>query len=314
VPTAASELRPSRDALSRFLFERDAVRGAFASLDDACRDILACHPYPPPLRRVMAELLAASTLLASTLKFDGRLVVQLRGDGPVRLLVVECGAALALRATAQWDHGAEALPADADLATLAGGRDRARLAITLDPGDGGPLYQGIVGLEAASVAALLEHYLAASEQIDSRLLLDAQGDRVRGLLLQRMPEASEANDRTWQRIASAAAALAPRALFAAHGFADLVAAAFPEHDIRVFEPRPVRFACSCSAERIGNALRLLGRAEIDAILAEQGQVGVTCEFCNRRYTLLTPQVRALFAGAAPTDAQRPAARPDEAPH
>src|SRR5512133_2646280 len=112
---------PNSDALSRFVFERAAVRGAFVRLDDTSRAIIACHPYPPALARVIAELACATALLAAALKFDGSLIVQLSGDGPVRLLVVECDAELNLRATAQWSAAASALPADAPLATLAGG-------------------------------------------------------------------------------------------------------------------------------------------------------------------------------------------------
>ena len=306
-----SHSRPFRDALSPFVFEGAAVRGALVSLDACCHDILACHPYPAPLRRVLAELLAASALLASALKFKGSLIVQLRGEGPVRLLVVECDAALTLRATAQWDGDAASLAADTDLATLAGGGDRARLAITLDPKDGGPLYQGIVGLEAASIATLIEHYLTTSEQIESRLALATQGERVRGLLVQRLPGAGREDEAAWRRAAATTAALIPDHLLRAHSAEDFLRARFPERDVRLFEARAARFACGCSPERIGNALRLLGRAEVEDILAEQGAIGVTCEFCNRRYTLVAADARALFvdqdaavAGArpAPSDA------------
>src|SRR5206468_1453829 len=144
--------------------------------------------------RVLSELLAASALLASTLKFAGSLIVQLQGDGPVRLLVVECDASLNLRATAQWSDEIASLPDDASLADLAGGAARGRLAITLDPRNGEPLYQGIVALEGASIAALVEHYLETSEQIPSRLVLASNADRVRGLLLQRLPGASEQDE------------------------------------------------------------------------------------------------------------------------
>jgi len=284
------------DALSRFVFEGAAVRGALVGLDATRRDILACRAYPPALRRLLGELLAATALLASTLKFDGSLVLQLAGDGPLRMLVVECDAALTLRATAQWRDEVETFPADADLATLAGGPARARLAITVDPKDGGPLYQGIVGLETASVATLIEHYLSSSEQIASRLVLGADGDGVRGLLVQRMPGATAADDAAWKSIEAAALALPAALLLAAATPAALLAARFPEHDIRLFEPRPARFGCSCSAERVGNALRLLGREEVDGILAEQGSVTATCEFCNRGYAFDAAAARALFAG------------------
>lgn len=286
---------PFADALARFVLEHAAVRGALVSLDGTCREILGCHPYPPPLRHVLGELLAASALLASTLKFKGALIVQLQGDGPVRLLVVECDATLALRATAQWKDTAAALPAGASLAELAGGPQHGRLVITLDPKDGGPLYQGVVALEAASVAALFEHYLRTSEQIDSRMAIATDGRRVRGLLLQRLPGATADDDETWARAAGRVEALDPPSLLAPGAVSELLHAHFPDDDVRLFKARAASFVCSCSEERVANALRLIGRAEVEGILAEQGLVGVTCEFCNRHYTFVAEDARALFA-------------------
>jgi molecular chaperone Hsp33 len=285
---------PFADALARFVFDRAAIRGAVVSLDAACAGILDSHPYPPALRRALAELLAAAALLASTLKFNGTLAVQLQGDGPVRLLVVECDAELNLRATAQWSEAAAALRPDAPLAALAGGPGHGRLAITLDPKDGGPLYQGIVALQATSVATLIEHYLATSEQIASRLLLAASEGRARGLLLQRMPGSGDGDLETWESVAARFDRLDRATLLAAPAPAALVAAGFPEHDVRLFAPRPARFACTCSAERVAGALRLLGRDEVEHILAEQGTVSVTCEFCNRRYAYDAIGARTLF--------------------
>ena len=282
------------DNVTRFLFERAAVRGALVSLDDACREILDQHPYPPALRRVLAELLAAAALLASALSFKGTLIVQLQGKGPVGLLVVECTADLGLRATAQWRDTAAALPADASLFALAGDPGTSRLAIMLDPKDGGPVYQGIVALEAASIASLIEHYLTTSEQIDSRLWLATDGTRVRGMLLQRMPSAGAEDDATWRRVATTGDLPAPDLLGAGRAEV-LLAARFPDDDLRVNTPRPARFRCDCSNERVGNALRMLGRAEIEGILAEQGMVGVTCEFCNRRYSFVAADALALFS-------------------
>jgi molecular chaperone Hsp33 len=287
---------PFTDALARFVFEHAAVRGALVSLDSACREILDCHPYPPALRRVMSELLAAATLLASTLKFKGALIVQLQGDGPVRLLVVESDANLSLRATAQWkEETAAALPESASLAELAGGAAHGRLAITLDPKDGGPLYQGIVALEAHSIASLIEHYLRTSEQIDSRMTIATEGARVRGLLLQRLPGATEADDETWSRAAVRVGELSDDALLARRDAPALLQAYFPHDDVRLFKARAARFLCSCSEERVANALRMIGRVEVETILTEQGLIGVTCEFCNRHYTFVAEDARALFA-------------------
>jgi molecular chaperone Hsp33 len=193
------------------------------------------------------------------------------------------------------------MPPDATLAALAGGHARARLAITLDPKDGGPMYQGIVSLEAASIAALIEHYLTASEQIASRLVLGTAGGAARGLLLQRLPSAGPDDEARWSRAAAALATTAEADLFAAVDAAALVAARFPDEDIRLFEAKPTRFACGCSDEKIANALRLLGRAEVESIIAEQGLVGVTCEFCSRRYTFVAADARALFIADVPRD-------------
>jgi molecular chaperone Hsp33 len=287
-----------RDALLPFVIEHAPVRGSLVRLDDTSCAILGQHAYPPPLARVLSELLAASALLASTLKLDGSLVVQLSGDGPVRLLVVECTDALDLRATAQWDAArAAGLGADASLEALSGGIAHARLTLTLDQRNAGTLYQGIVSLDASSVAASIGHYLATSEQLQSRLwLLPAKG-AVTGILLQRLPGAADSGDEAWSRLADDA----ERGIARAHGapmFAAMLACLFPHDDVRMFDARPVAFRCRCSAARVAHALRIAGRAEIDAALAERGVVEVTCEFCNRRYTFGPAEARALFTGAA----------------
>jgi molecular chaperone Hsp33 len=287
---------PFTDSVTRFHFERAAVRGAVASVDDAGREILDQHSYPPALRRALAELLAASALLASALAFKGTLIVQLQGTGPVTLLVVECTANLGLRATAQWRDSAAALPEDASLRALAGDPETSRLAIMLDPKDGGPVYQGVVAIEATSIAELIEHYLTTSEQIDSRLTLATDGKRTRGLLLQRMPSAGPDDDATWRRAATAVDIDAADLLHASSVEAVLVAS-FPSEDIRMMKGRPLRFHCDCSSERVSNALRMLGRAEIESILAEQGTVGVKCEFCGRSYDFGSAEALALFTQA-----------------
>ncbi len=223
-------------------------------------------------------------LLANSLKFEGSLILQLHGAGVLRLLVVECDAALNLRATAQWDGVVDEAAALADLAGAGGG---SRLVLTLDPKDGGPLYQGVVALVGGSVAALFEHYLAKSEQIDSRLWLAAGAGRACGLLLQRMPGAADVDAATWRRAARAAAA-APAAFAAADAHA-LLAALFPDDDVRAFRARTPRFACSCSRQRVAGALQLLGSAEVESILARARQRG-------RRLRILRPALRVRRRG------------------
>lgn len=288
---------PFADSLTRFVLERAAVRGAVVSLDRAYRDSLGCRPYPPGLQRLLGETLAALCLLANSLKFEGSLMLQLHGEGVLRLLVVECDASLNLRATAQWDG---AVDEEALLSDLAGSSGESRMVLTLDPGDGGPLYQSVVALEGGSVAALFEHYLAKSEQIESRLWLRAAGGRACGLLLQRMPGATDVDAATWRRASRAAdrAAMA----FAATDAHALLTTLFANEDVRAFRARTPRFACSCSRQRVASALKLLGSAEVESILAERGAIGVDCEFCKKRYEFDPAQARALFASQPVTTA------------
>ena len=280
------------DSLTPFVLEDAAVRGAFVSLPVTVREVLACHPYPPAVARVLGELLAACALLASTIKFEGSLIVQLSGDGPVRLLVVECTHTLGMRAMAQWD--AERIAAfgdDAALSDLAGGPAHGRLVLTLDPKGAGQMYQGIVALESGSVAGLIEHYLATSEQLQSRMVLAADGA---GIIVQRLPGSTEADDATWTRVEARVEDASADGLFAAVTAHEAIAAAFPEDDVRAFRPRAITFACSCSRERVTRALRIAGIEEVESILAERGSVEMTCEFCNRRYAFTPAEARAAF--------------------
>jgi molecular chaperone Hsp33 len=283
------------DALTPFVFEHAAVRGGLVTLGTASREILACHPYPPALARALGELLAATALLSSTLKFDGSVLAQLAGDGPVRLAVVECSDALDLRATAQWDaRRTDALPREATLAALAGGPAHGRLTITLDPRGAGSLYQGIVALEATNIGGLIEHYLSTSEQLPSRLMLAVRDGAVAGLLLQRLPSSGSADDATWARLSSHIDAVASDALLTGGTHPATLSWLFPADDLRLFHARAVRFRCSCSRERVINALRIAGRDEVEAALAAEGRVEVTCEFCNRVYPFDAEAARGVF--------------------
>jgi molecular chaperone Hsp33 len=292
------------DSLTPFVFEGAAVRGGLVTLGATSRAILAGHRYPPPLARALSELLAAAALLSATLKFEGSLIVQLAGDGPVRLAVVECTHALDLRATAQWDaQRVAALPDDAAVAVLAGGPAQGRLTITLDPREGS-LYQGVVALDRAGTGGLIEHYLATSEQLASRLALAARDGAAAGLLLQRLPASGPADDARWARLAARMDTVPADALMTGTAHATTLSALFPEDDLRLFEARPVRFRCSCSRERVENALRIAGRDEIEAALATDGRVEVRCEFCNRVYAFGPDAARDVFSGLAATTATR----------
>jgi molecular chaperone Hsp33 len=282
----------TNDTLQRFLFEGAPIRGEVAHLDATWRAVLERHEYPPVLRRVLGELMAAGALLAATLKFDGSIILQLQGNGPVKLIVVECTSEQTLRATAKWDGELED---DAQLGTLLGD---GRFVITLVPRDGGQSYQGVVAIDPAGVAASLEHYMQTSEQLDTRLWLAAGEQRAAGLLLQKLPAREEPDEDSWNRATKLAETITEPELLQLPA-RNLLHRLYHEEDIRLFEPRPVSFRCSCSPERVAAMLKMLGLAEVRSILAEREMVEVTCEFCNRAYRYDSVDAEQIFAAAHP---------------
>ncbi len=277
---------PQPDTLHRFLFERLGVRGELVCLDAAYQAVLSRHPYPGPVQRPLGEALACVLLLTATLKFEGKLTLQAQGSGPIRTLVVQGTHEGTVRGLARW-HGE--VP-HGDLARQFGA---GHLALTLEPLRG-ERYQGIVPLEGAGVGAAIEAYFGHSEQLPTRLWLAVDGARAVGLMLQRLPGTVEDAD-GWNRTIMLADTVQDRELLTLP-VQHLLRRLFHEEDLRLFEPDPVAFRCGCSRGRIAETLRALGREEIDAIVREQGDVAVTCEFCNRDYRFDAVDATALFSG------------------
>jgi molecular chaperone Hsp33 len=283
------------DSLQRFLFEGAPVRGELVHLDATWRAVLERHDYPAPMRLVLGELMAAAALLSATLKFDGSLILQIQGNGAARLIVVEITSDHTMRATAKWDG---------DLAAL-GFREMVgdgRFAITIAPREAAQqTYQGIVALEGDSVAQVLEHYMSASEQLETRLWLVADATHAAGLMLQRLPGESGGDPDAWNRAVKLSETITPQELLALPA-RQIIRRLFHQEDIRVFDARLVSFRCSCSRERVVNMLRLLGRDEVRSILRERGRVEVDCEFCNRHYELDSVDAEQIFAAEVVTPA------------
>ncbi|HSI21474.1 MAG TPA: Hsp33 family molecular chaperone HslO [Methylophilaceae bacterium] len=274
-------------SLSRFIFEDAPIRGEFTHVGEAWRTMLAQHDYPSTLKGLLGELVAASALLAATLKLRGSLILQIQGNGPISLLVVECTGDLKMRATAKWKGD---LP-HARLADLVG---EGSFVITLDPKDGNQTYQGIVPLEGDSVAEALQNYMTRSEQLETRLWLAADSTCVGGMLLQKMPEREAKDEDAWNRIGQLAATLTPNELLELPA-PDILHRLFHEEDIRLFEAQEVRFECTCSRDSVTGMLRMLGHDEIRSIVEEQGRVEVHCEFCNQRYEFDPVDAEQVFA-------------------
>lgn len=284
------------DALHRFLFQGTEVRGELVHLDASWRAVLARHPYPASVREPLGEALAATMLLTGTLKFDGALILQIQGEGPLRTLVAQATHGRTIRGLARWEGD---VPHGGLEAVFGSGR----LVLTLEP-EVGERYQGIVPLVGANLAEALETYFRTSEQLGTRLWLAAGPDRAVGLLLQRLPGTAGTPD-DWTRIVTLASTLTPEELTELPT-TTLLGRLFHEEDLRLFDSEPVAFRCTCSRSRIEDTLRALGQEEVDAVLQEQGGVEVSCEFCNRTYRWDLVDARQLFA--APTRHEIPAGR------
>ncbi len=300
--------------LHRFLFDGLPVRGSLVRLDAGWREMLARReqaPYAPPVRELLGEMAAAGVLMQSNIKFDGTLVLQVYGDGPVKLAVAEVGSGLSFRATAKV---VGEVPVEARLEALLNVHGQGRCAITLDPAvkrAGQQPYQGVVPLHGdrreplQQLSQVLEHYMLQSEQLDTRLILAADDHAAAGLLIQRLPVdgpsrvSGERNEdqiglnEDFNRIAHLAATLTRTELLTLNADT-LLHRLFWEERVQRFEPRAAHFVCSCGRERVAGMLRSLGQAEVDSIIAERGEVEVGCEFCGRQYRFDAIDAARLF--------------------
>jgi molecular chaperone Hsp33 len=283
----------AHDSLQRFVFEHSPIRGEIVRLDATWRAVLERRDYPLPIRSLLGELMAAASLLAASIKFEGRLTMQAKGDGPVKLLVVECTSRQTLRGLAQWDGP---VPVGGVPQLLGGGQ----LVITIEP-DKGERYQGIVAVDGESVAEVLEHYFARSEQLSTRLWLAADEAQAAGMLLQRLPKDERHDPDTWERAVHLGSTITRDELLTLP-VRDILHRLYHEDDIRLFSGHPVSFRCSCSRARVESVLRMLGREEVRSILAERGNVEVDCEFCGSHYELDPVDAEQLFAASHMTDA------------
>ena len=315
--------------LHKFIFDGLPVRGMLVRLTDSWQEILkrrqAAGGYPVEVMHLLGEMTAAGALMQGNIKFNGALVLQIFGDGPVKLAVVEVQPELSFRATATVVGD---VPAGAHLEAMLNVHGQGRCAITLDPKDkfpGQQPYQGVVPLHGDQreplqrVQQVLEHYMLQSEQLDTRLVLAANDEVAAGLLIQRLPVEGVGNldggarrrnedeigiNEAFNRIALLAATLTSEELLTL-GSELILHRLFWEETLRVFEPATPRFACSCSRERVRNMLRGLGREESDSLIAERGEVEVGCEFCGLQYRFDAVDVGEMFT---PERDQPPATR------
>ena len=294
--------------LHKFIFDGLPVRGMLVRLTDSWQEILkrreAAGGYPVEVIHMLGEMTAAGALMQGNIKFNGALILQIFGDGPVKVAVAEVQPDLSLRATATVTGTIEP---GATLSQLVNVNNLGRCAITLDPTDklpGQQAYQGVVPLfgdqheKIENLSEVLEHYMLQSEQLDTKLILAADGNVAAGLLIQRLPVKGEGNlegqidsdvnedaigrNEDYKRISILASTLKREELLTLDVDTILHRLFWEEPHTR-FEPLTPTFACNCSRERVSTMLRGLGVEEIESIIEERGSVGVTCEFCGAQY-------------------------------
>jgi molecular chaperone Hsp33 len=283
------------DVLHRFLLERAGVRGVIVRLGAAWREVAGRADYPPALRELLGQSLAASALLTGNIKLEGALSIELKSAGALRLLFAECSDAGRLRGLARWNGE---IPNPLSLGEL----PNAVMAITIGHAERGQRYQGLVDLSHPELAGALENYFRQSEQLPACIALAANDQHAVGLMLQKLPgeggrDAVHDED-AWPRIEHLTATLGSEEMLATPP-EELLYRLYHEETVRLFQPRSLAFGCSCSRERVESMLRSLGQEEIEATLeAQQGTIEVTCEFCARTYTFDRVDAQHLLSGGA----------------
>ncbi len=278
--------------VQRFLLENLDIRGAVVHLDSVWQQMLRGRDYPWPVVDLLGEMAATTLLLGDNLKQPGRLTVQLKGNGPVSMLVMDCNESLHLRGMAKCAPVIE----PQSVSDLLG---HGQLVLTLDMLSMREVYQSIVPLDGDTIAEIFEHYFRQSEQLPSRLFLTTSDQAISGILLQKLPAAGEWDPDGWTRAEALAATVCNQPVFNLSA-ADLLTRLFIDETIRIFDVQPVCYGCRDNSAKIYEMLQSLGRGEIEAILRERGEIIVHDDICNREYRLDALTIDAIFRDAGPT--------------
>ena len=275
----------SLDQSQRFLFDKHSIRGQYVSLDESWALIVAQSGLEGRALTLLGEALAAMVLLVDTLKIKGSVILQVRGCGPLGLLVVEANSENQIRGIARQ---VGEITDEMDLAQIFGSE---YFVITIKT-DGAEPHQGIAPLQGTNFADALEHYFATSDQLATRFWLTCDKDNVSGMLLQKLP-GKAADEDAWNRVVMLADTLSAQELKLAE-LESLLYRLFHQEEIRLFDSNPLEFYCSCSRERTGAMLLTLGKTEVLEVLKQEGDVSVTCEFCNQEYCFDSIDVEQVF--------------------
>lgn len=277
-----------QDQMHRYLFENHAVRGELVTVSQTWQTVIDGHDYPQPVQQLLGELLVATSLLTATLKFDGDITVQLQGDGPLKLAVINGDNHQKMRGVARLQGQ---IAAGSTLKQMVG---NGYLVITISPTQG-ERYQGVVGLEGETLAECLEDYFMRSEQLPTRLFIrtsdNAASRGAAGILLQVLP-AQDANPEDFNHLATLTETIKAEELLSLPAN-DVLWRLYHQEDVTVFDPQDVSFHCTCSQERCGEVLRTLAAEEVDQIIAEDGQIDMHCDYCGSHHIFDAVDIAAI---------------------
>ncbi|AUI85027.1 Hsp33 family molecular chaperone [Vibrio azureus] len=286
----------ANNVLNRYLFEDLSVRGELVQLDEAYQRIISSKEYPAALQKLLGELLVSTTLLTATLKFEGSITIQLQGDGPVSLAVINGDHDQKIRGVARWEGDI------ADNATLHEMMGKGYLVITIEPKKG-ERYQGVVGLEGDTLAEVIEGYFANSEQLKTRLWIrtgEYQGKpHAAGMMIQIMPDGTGAPE-DFEHLEQLTDTVKSEELFSLPAN-ELLYRLYNQDTVRLYDPQPVEFHCGCSRERSGAAIITVDKTEVYEIIAEEGSISLHCDYCGTTYQFDEAEVTALYNQATPDD-------------
>ena len=282
----------TKDNLYRYLFDNASVRGELVQLEKSYQEVIAAHEYPVAIQHLLGELMAATSLLTATLKFSGDISIQLQGDGPVSLAVINGNNLQQLRGVSRWNGD---IAADAQLQSLFG---KGHMVITLTPDDG-ERYQGVVALDKETLSECLEDYFEQSEQLPTKIKLFADAKQAAGMFLQVLPTDGNHNEE-FEHLSVLTETVKQEELFTLEA-EEVLHRLYHEEEVRLFEPVAITFNCTCSKERSAQAIRTVAKEEIDSIIAEQGKVEMGCEYCNSKYIFDAIDVEAIYAVSPNSD-------------
>lgn len=289
----------SDDNRTRFILEQSNIRGVLVRLSETWREVLSRAEYPPNVQQVLGHAMVAIPLLASTIKFEGKLTLQARGTGPVNLLVVQGNADGGQRGLARWKNEPPLSPLDKIFGD-------ATLTIQIESDKEGEIYQGVVQAEGEYLQDALGNYFESSEQLPTRLFLMCSENQAAGLMLQQLPAESGSNDDReddWSRVNLLAETIEQQDMFEKESV-ELLRQVFATDDVRVFDAEPLRFECGCSREKTAGLIEGLGYAEAIDILKTESEIEITCEFCNSKNIFDSIDVEAIFrSDSSPGDDQ-----------